>query len=692
MNKHYFNLFGLLGCKLNTALLILVFLTSFSLQAQVVFTNDLDEITSEICTGSNKKLAVSVTKGTCADFLGNVDATAFVWQVESAPNVWVGINEYPVTGVSYSIEKRINTNGNVITNILTVNTTTSTPEVSLKYRVLAQGSGGCAQATSLTESVAVKYYRWNGSLNNAWTETANWNCGKLPTSTSVVVIPAAANPAVISTTVQVKEIIVENGGELTVTTDHNLTVNGPVTVLGTGNFTLQNNANLLQGSYAGGNTGKIKVARNSSALVRLDYTLWGSPVVGQNLLNFSPLTLTNRFYTYNSDTNLYNTIDPATNDFQLAKGYLIRTPNNHPTTATVWNGIFAGTPNNGTIPVSLYNGGVGKKFNAIGNPYPSPIRMSSFVTTNIGKMTGTIYFWRKSNSTATEPGYCTWTSAGFVSNGEAQVFDPNGIIRTGQGFFVEMSNNETNIVFNNTMRIANNANQFFRNQQEKNEAEGILSGDKIKLNVDGGKGYRNQMLLGYFDNATNGVDFAIDGKELMETPLALTMTLDGEDYTIQGKNKFAHEDIVPLKFKTHTAGEFEISAESLEGVFAGNQQVFLKDNSVNKIHDLKMSKYRFVSDSGVFENRFELLFEKFEMKSRVQLDNVTVYKANNQLVITSDKKILDVKVFDVQGRLLKELKNLSSDQTNIPLQVDNQVLLIQIQTESGSLQSKKIVF
>ena len=82
---------------------------------------------------------------------------------------------------------------------------------------------------------------------------------------------------------------------------------------------------------------------------------------------------------------------------------------------------YTGVPNNGTQTVSLTNAGSGQRFNMIGNPYPSTISMTQFVADNSSNITGTLYFWRKTNSTVSSPGYCTWAGGTFVSNGEAQV-------------------------------------------------------------------------------------------------------------------------------------------------------------------------------------------------------------------------------------------------------------------------------
>jgi len=670
---------------------VLLLCFAFNSNSQVTYLTNLTGGTTEICTGSYRKIAVSVARGTCTAFAGNVNSVSFDWQVESSPGVWVSKDSYFVPGVTYSVEKRINSNGNVITSILTVTTTDGTPEVTLKYRVSAQGSGGCPAVTSGTESIAIKYYRWTGAVSNVWTDPANWNCNKMPASTSVAVVPSAANPAVISSAVILKDIIVETGGNLTISSGSKITVNGPVNVQGTGSFTLQNNANLIQSTYTGANTGVIKVNRNSSALMRLDYSLWSSPVVNQNLLAFSPATSTNRFYTYDSPTNVYAAIAPSTNAFQLGKGYLIRMPNNWITTPAIWNGVFTGIPNNGNISLTTSNGGVGKRINGIGNPYPSPVKMTNFVNGNFGKITGTLYFWRKSNSTVTEPGYCTWTTAGFVSNGEAQVVNPNGILQTGQGFLVEMLSNYTTVVFNNTMRVADFANQFFKGDS----AEDVyLNGDKFKLNVISSEGYRNQMLLGYFDQATLDVDYGIDGKAIDNHPLSLTMELNKEDYYVQGRPHFNDADVVALKFKTETAGEFTVSTEELIGVFEKEQNIFLNDKFTNKVHNFKNGDYKFVSGAGTFENRFELIYKDTDVKqiSENESTNIVVYKNNGQLVVKSDNDLNTVKIFDLRGRLLKEARTISQSEYITPIDAQNEVLLVQITTNDGTVFNKKIVF
>ncbi|MCU0351140.1 MAG: hypothetical protein MUF43_09990, partial [Flavobacterium sp.] len=184
-----------------------------------------------------------------------------------------------------------------------------------------------------------------------------------------------------------------NSGVFTIASGTSVTVEGAVVNNAAAtNFIVENNGNLLQNATAA-NVGAITVRANSQPLMRLDYTLWSSPVAGQNLKAFSPNTLSPRFYVYdetattgNSSSNngtyvtVLNETNEATYNFEAAQGYLIRTPNNHPTTPTVYNGVFTGVPQNGDYSATLSTVNAG--YNLVGNPYPSSIDLNAFFTGN----------------------------------------------------------------------------------------------------------------------------------------------------------------------------------------------------------------------------------------------------------------------------------------------------------------------
>ncbi|MFY7956890.1 MAG: hypothetical protein ACOVNT_02180, partial [Flavobacterium macrobrachii] len=347
-----------------------------------------------------------------------------------------------------------------------------------------------------------------------------------------------------------KSLTVTTGGSLTVSSGDVVTVVGALeNELTSSAVVVENNGVLMQGGTSNLNTGSITVRRNSSAILRQDYTLWSSPVAGQGLYAFSPTTLPNRFYTYNTSTNLYsnsvgfnltglqfpsplvapngiNGTDTNNVLFATAKGYLIRTPWNHPTAPTVFAGQFAGVPNSGDITYTMSLAGTG--FNLVGNPYPSPISMETFVDDNAANITTSLYFWRETNGNTSNNAYCQWNDGLFQSNGQSQVFDPQNVIRTGQGFIVDATGAGTALVFNNGQRVANTANQFFRQNNTQ---------DVYWLNLTNAEGAFSQTVVSYKDYASNGLD-RYDGKNVGTSQVSLSSLIDGQEYGIQGKAAF----------------------------------------------------------------------------------------------------------------------------------------------------------
>jgi hypothetical protein len=501
-----------------------------------------------------------------------------------------------------------------------------------------------------------------------------------------------------------------NNAAVTVSSGVTVTLEGRLTVDAGSSFTLNNNANLLQNTTLS-NSGNIVVKRNSSSLKRLDYTLWSSPVTGQGLYSFSPLTsvVPNiRFYQYLTSTNLYNNslgfsitnldgnnvngTDSNNIQFAQAKGYLIRTPWNHPTAATVWNGTFTGVPNNGNITYTMANIGAGQRFNLVGNPYPSPISVSQFVSDNSTAITGTLYFWRRTNTTNNDNAYCSLAGGTFVSNNQDQAANPNGIIRTGQGFFVEALNDATTLNFNNGQRSSNTSNQFFR---LNNNVVSDVETNRFWLNLTNTAGAFSQMAAGYMTDATNGVD-SYDGRNINTGDVLLNSILDNTEYTIQGKAlPFNPSDVIPLRYKITTAGTYTIAIDHVDGLFTtGAQAIYLKDTVTATEHNLQTGAYNFASDAGTFTDRFEIIFQsQLGIGTPTFNENtIVIYTQNNDFVVNTGTIVMaSIKVFDIRGRLLQEKKAINASQTKIDSGLANQVLLVQITSEDGVVVTKKVV-
>jgi hypothetical protein len=547
-------------------------------------------------------------------------------------------------------------------------------------------AGQCATTTTMTITV-FPYTTWNGTA---------WSYGA-PTD-SIEAVIAGNYSTTTHGAIAAKKLTV-NSGVLTVNSGNLTVVNELINNAGPTAVVLENNANLIQGGTTNTNTGNVIVKRNSNPLYILDYTMWSSPVSGsQTLAQFSPMTSIDpyiRFYTYDPANNWYKFAVPSST-FTTGTGYLIRMPKEGDATyidgtaPLTHNGQFTGIPNNGTLTLS---GLASDKFHSVGNPYPSTISADAFISGN--STGGMLYFWRKRNAQAGSA-YATYNLVGGTASGNASTEVPNGTIQVGQGFIVKTAAEATTLAFTNAMRAGTVSTQIFKTKQVQKDRVWVnLTRPATKTGTIDIPEAFSQALIGYMDGATLGVDEGIDGKYINDSKVALTSNINDEEYTIQGRPKFDPADIVALNFKTDADSEYTIALDHFDGVFAAGQDVYLVDSKTGTETDLKAGAYTFNATSGIDNTRFSLKYQKtLKVDAPAFNENsVSVYKNNGALYVNSGFVAMsNIKVFDIQGRLVAEQKNLKSTTAVFNnLRAKNQVLIVKITGENNNVVSKKIV-
>lgn len=530
--------------------------------------------------------------------------------------------------------------------------------------------------------------------STTWTGT--WSNGA-PTATTAVIFNAdyTATSDLAACTV-----VVNTDADVVIPAGFNMTVDGAVTVNG-GTFTVENNANLIQVRDVN-NSGSISVIKNSSPIYRLDYTLWSSPVAGQRLQEFSPETLSNRFYTYNPVTDSYNTVlNPAGTDFAEGRSYLIRVANNHPdfvnisTPGIPWIGTFTGEPHNGNLNLAVVPG-----FNAVGNPYPSSINIADFYAYNASNLAedAPLFFWRKKNDSGASS-YASLTLAGYIENDAVGGDSSNGVfddpddsdewvINTGQGFIVEAATNT--IVFNNEMRRGVNNGQFFRNAQDSQKS-------RLWLNLTGSDNEFSQMSVAYTDNTTLDIDYGWDGRAITDGEVSLYSLAGESKLGIQARGTFNPSDIVPLEIKISTSGNYNISIDHVDGVFTQGQDIFIKDNLLGgTTHNFNQGPYSFAAETGIITGRFEVVYAEAlgTINPETQTNTIMIYKKENALHIDSGKfNMKSVSVYDTRGRVLYSTDGINDTSAVIStLQSQEQMLIVKVTDVNGTITNRKIIF
>jgi len=576
-------------------------------------------------------------------------------------------------------------------------TTTGTPAITLGETSTVAYNGTAAQTITAFNTTTGEGTEGYGNLavKNSSVATLGAN---LVYARNNVTIEGTANVTVASgKTLKIKNELIKNSGT----------------------FSIENNGALLQVNDVD-NTGSITVTKDSNPLYYLDYTLWSTPVIStQTLANFAPETISTRFYEYGvtNGSEYYINIPAGNVAFTPAKGYLIRTPDlipslpnyNQGTVSNIFVGHFRGVPNNGEVTIAANN--LANRNTAVGNPYPSPINILDFFTTNsqVVDAGSGIYLWRKRNGAHT-PSYATITLAGMTlaytpnpaGNGNAvnqgAFYTGNSsewTLSQGQGFFVKTKRNLTGtpqIVFNNAMRRpapVSGEQAFFRTAQSTTS--------RLWLNLTNTEGGYGQSAIAYIDGATTGLDYGYDGKMFAgANEMSIYSVAESTKLAIQARPLFDSSDVVPMGYVANAAGQYTITLDHTDGVFSNDQNVYVRDNALGLVHNVTDGAYTFTTEAGTFNERFDVVYTTDALGTTTpQLDAnaVIIYKNGNALNINAGTAVInDVTVFDIRGRKLVGKTGVNAVETVLTgLDVAQQVLIIEVTTTKGKV-SKKIVY
>ena len=470
---------------------------------------------------------------------------------------------------------------------------------------------------------------------------------------------------------------------------------------GLGTLILENNASLLQTDDQLINSGTVVYKRETSPILKYDYTYWSSPVFNQKLISVSPNTPSNYFYSYNAvSSSWFNEV--TSNIMQPGKGYIIRGPLDFSSSIpSVFKASFSGIPNNGIFTAFI---GCTGTSNLIGNPYPSAIDADTFIHTNSTIIEGTLYFWTH-NTPLTNNGYVSNDYAAYnilggiathsSTNSGVNNNKPNGKIAAGQAFFTTSCNGGGTAIFNNSMRMANQNTLFYK--QNLNQKEGFEK-HRIWLNLKNKEGAFKQILVGYISAATNEYDTNFDGKSYNGNSFIDFYSINaGANFVIQGRAlPFQELDEVPLGFSTTIKGTFTINCDEMDGLFV-NQPLFLEDKLTNTCFDLKKGAYSFETNPGTFNTRFVLVYTDKKLsipENSITKNQTRVIVKNNQINIISDFELVEkILVYDLLGRIISENKSVNNSQFSIRnLAKTNQVLLVKILFKNGQTEARKVLY
>ncbi|WP_051951712.1 T9SS sorting signal type C domain-containing protein [Flavobacterium sp. ASV13] len=589
-----------------------------------------------------------------------------------------------------------------ITQTGTVSQTYNTTDTDFTISNLIPGTYNfTAHEGANCPSMATVNVEIKAPVTNIW--SGSWSNGN-PVSTDIIEFAADYQSTGDLSGCSCK---VDAGKKVTINSGHTLTIENDVVVESASGalLTFEDSSSLIQVNNVA-NTGSIIYKRNSIPIRQADYVYWSTPVQGQTLGGVSPATYIDKYLAYNGSQWVAM---PRATVMTIGKGYIIRGPENYSNTVrTAFTASFKGVPNNGDINGEVVSAG---KYYLVGNPYPSALDADDFINAN-SILEGTLYFWTHNTPVvlggayqyATDD-YATYNLSGGVGTAAApsgtqapgnNANVPSGQIAAGQSFFAKMSGSGT-ITFNNLMRNGGNNNgQFFK--PKNNSKANASEKHRIWLNMTNEGGAFKQLMVGYIQGASNDFEKKYDGVTFDGNKYLDFYSVNNEKHlAIQGRAlPFSDVDLVPLGYRTTIAGEFTISISQVDGNMK-DQAVYLEDKLTGKIHDLRASNYKFKTEAGTFTDRLVLRYTNKSLGTPdVQNTDSKVLIAVKDKVIkvTSTVEILEkVYIFDVSGKLLYEKLNIGEKELQIDnLQASNQVLLIKVALENGSITNSKVIF
>ena len=482
---------------------------------------------------------------------------------------------------------------------------------------------------------------------------------------------------------------------LTIPKDVTLTVDENINVADGGKLLILDGGSLMQTSTSKsmftGNSTAFEIQRIASVR-RYDFTYWSMPVTkaGFKMKHLSPNTLADKYFYF--DTAVGNWALDYNGEMEMLTGigYNIRAPQDHDlTTASDFIGKFTGVPNNGNIPTVVAAG----KWNLIGNPYPSAIDAAQFLDENDG--VGALYFWAHANLPVNDgtDKYYRYKDDFVTYNGLGTAgpapFD--GYIAAAQGFIIKAPTATIN--FNNGQRRPGNNTKFFKT------AKTTVEKHRMWLNFSNAAGDVKQILVGYAQGATNSIDTNFDA-----TSMAASGSIDfysinsSKKLVIQGRAwPFVKTDVVTFGYMAASKGDYTISINKADGIFNEDQEVFLQDKTTGKMTNLRLENYKFTSEAGTFNSRFVIRYVNTSLGTDdfENVENGVFVSVKSKIVNvkSSTENISEVQIYNIAGQNLYTKNKIDSQELEISnLQAGNQVLLVKVILENGTVVTKKIIF
>ncbi|MBC7641649.1 MAG: T9SS type A sorting domain-containing protein [Flavobacterium sp.] len=407
---------------------------------------------------------------------------------------------------------------------------------------------------------------------------------------------------------------------------------------------------------------------------------------------------------------------------------------------------FRGKPNDGDIIIPIGN----DKTTLTGNPYPSAIDLSLFLTNELN-CTGVAYFWDSNEAVqshqqvVSQGGYGTYSP---VSRGGTGVYVPapyfkytlggaqNGtstgtglacqryFCPIGQGFMIigKPAPSPITVTMKNAYRVFKK--EGFANQSEFHKLASnsyppnnnfiaetpsvagfdyttvsLLETPQIQFKSETNTDWVSNMTLAFDPSATDGVDHAMDAISFSSgNAVDVYFLLDNNKFSIDVIN-FDVNKRIPIGIKNNTQADFKIKIQNVINFYDADH-VYIHDKDNDVYHEITTTdSYDFTMPPGDNKTRFEITFLNAPVLSteNIILSDFDVMQNNftKNLTINNPKSISlkELSIYDLSGKLIFNKFKLGNEENYqfSTSSFSDAIYAVKITTEEGQIEGKKIL-
>ncbi|NPD46885.1 MULTISPECIES: hypothetical protein [unclassified Lentimicrobium] len=406
----------------------------------------------------------------------------------------------------------------------------------------------------------------------------------------------------------------------------------------------------------------------------------GAPVTGElrEVLDFGGDPFT-QVYSFNEASSNYQIINDGNHELINGAGYryYIGSSSSQGVTPSFQGELFAEDLelDHNSIPALQHQH---RGFNLIANPYASAIDWDD-ESIEVSNMEHSVWVYdgRKRR-------FRYRNSSGYGSLTE-------GIIPMGQGFLIKTRTEEASITIPKQAR-RHAANEFYKSE---NAIDSEVSYLVFHVKQDT---LEDEIWLGYQWDSSDDFDNGIDVSKLFhfeEVPQFYSVQNEDQLSINMIEEPLETAKIIPIHFLAGIAGTHELSLVEFQGF--GDKDLLLEDLLTGIWYPIEdFSSVEFQSSPEDESLRFLLHINQTVNTNDLgsELSNVQIYSWDKQIYINS-KGVLknqtkQVKIFDINGRLLSQQNSAAEPETIIKNPFQNQILIIECIYTKQSFQQKII--